>query len=142
MEFTTQPLSTQMTFRPAFCASMAHASPVGPAPMTITSDRMSGRDSSCGFGKVSGICLVVGKSVFPKNVKVEVNCRREFPILACSSNPFGSDSVATEVYRTRCTIFPYAGSRPRLRLRQKYHCYLWVRPPARQLHQAAGRERA
>jgi hypothetical protein len=42
---------------------MAHAKPVGPAPITITSACMSGRDSSCGFGKVSGICFV-GKMKF------------------------------------------------------------------------------
>jgi hypothetical protein len=38
-----------------------HANPVGPLPMTITSARMSLRPSNCGFGNVSGICLVVGK---------------------------------------------------------------------------------
>src|SRR5438034_11823844 len=32
-----------MTFSPIFCASIAQASPVGPAPMTSTSQRMSGR---------------------------------------------------------------------------------------------------
>ena len=35
MELTRHPLSRTMTLKPAFCASMAQASPVGPAP-TIT----------------------------------------------------------------------------------------------------------
>src|ERR1700738_5158740 len=43
-----------MTVRPIFLASMAQASPVGPAPMTNTSQHMSGRGSALGLGSVSG----------------------------------------------------------------------------------------
>src|SRR5262249_35368955 len=57
MELTTQPLSMVMTLNPALCASIAHARPVGPAPMTITSAPLSMRSRALGQGNVSRSCL-------------------------------------------------------------------------------------
>src|SRR3954451_13427364 len=76
MELTKQPLSTVMTLNPAFCASIAQARPVGPAPMTMTSACMLGRGRSCGLGNVSGINFVDKAVVLRGQMPVE-DCRFE-----------------------------------------------------------------
>src|SRR5271167_142030 len=68
MEFTTQPLSIEMTLNPALCASIAQARPVGPAPMTSTSTRVLECDSDWARGSVSGTCSVVSDIGFVSNV--------------------------------------------------------------------------
>src|ERR1039457_3192071 len=47
-----------MTLRPIFCASMAQASPVGPAPMTRTSVPISGIGLAFAFSRVSSSSAV------------------------------------------------------------------------------------
>src|ERR1017187_2683797 len=64
MELTRHPLSMMVALQPAFCASMAQAMPVGPAPTTQTSLQESGRACACERGSVSGICWT-GKGVRP-----------------------------------------------------------------------------
>src|SRR5262249_55859425 len=87
-EFTRQPLSIEITLKPAFCASMAQARPVGPEPMTTTSARISGRGSSCGFGKVSGMFFV------GKTSPGMLEWCREILILACRDLGAAGDEPA------------------------------------------------
>src|SRR5215472_4447258 len=61
MEFTRHPLSITMTFRPSNCASIAQARPVGPAPITSTSELRSGRECARARGRVSGISSMAKK---------------------------------------------------------------------------------
>src|SRR5438105_11567614 len=82
-----------MTFSPIFCASIAQASPVGPAPMTSTSVLASGRDLALVLGRVSsstaarksgmGLTAGVGRgdegSTQPGNRDSSMgNCRRAY----------------------------------------------------------------
>src|ERR1700724_967699 len=99
MELTTHPLSIAMVLKRARWASMAQASPVGPAPITTTSAAVSAALLLCGRGRVSGIgwlgpeiCLVT-KTV----VSAEVNL--DLPGLA-RANPLaleGNDSSLRRV---------------------------------------------
>src|SRR6516225_2299249 len=50
-----QPLSMSTALRPAFCASMAHARPVGPAPITRRSKRVSVRGLGAGASMLLNI---------------------------------------------------------------------------------------
>src|SRR5215472_10867945 len=61
MEFTRHPLSITITFRPSNCASIAQARPVGPAPITSTSELRSGRECARALGRVSGISSIAKK---------------------------------------------------------------------------------
>src|SRR3979409_1267052 len=90
MEFTTQPLSMITDLKPAFCASIPQARPVGPAPITNTSILDSGRASISARGRTSGICLLAGDRILTGTRRWRENedfsmCRRSLDLATFSS---------------------------------------------------------